>query len=64
MSELEEKIDQEIEMYVRYCQAASRHDAFEQFHRIMAHTIFYHIQEMRQTGKVSSLGDVIQTPIS
>jgi transposase len=63
MMSLDEQIDLEVKMYVGYCEAAARHDAYEQQYRMLAHGIFYHIQELRSTKKQSTLGRVI-LPIS
>jgi len=56
-------INQEVELYVNYCRAASKHDEWEKHYRMAAHVIFYHIQEMRTTGQSTLLGFRVQ-PIS
>lgn len=48
---IEELINLEVDLYVQYCRAAARHDEWEEYHKMVAHTLFYHIQEMRATGK-------------
>lgn len=48
----------EVDLYVNYCRLASEHDEMEEMYRALAHKIFYHIQEMRSTGKPSVLGIV------
>jgi hypothetical protein len=48
---LDEQIDMEIKLYVSCCRSAAKHDIFENLYLRMAHVIFYHIQEMRSTGK-------------
>ncbi len=56
---LEETIRAECLMYVRYCELAAQHDELEHFHRMIAHNIFYHIEEMRSTGQVTPMGRFI-----
>lgn len=56
---LEEQISLELDLYVGYCRKAAQHDEFENEHRIMAHKIFYHIQELRSTRKLSSFGKLL-----
>jgi hypothetical protein len=45
-------IAEEVNMYVRYCELAAEHEPDEKLHRQLAHVIFYHIQELRTTGKL------------
>ncbi len=53
---VEELIDIEVKLYVDFCERAAKHDHLEQFHRKIAHRLFYHIQELRSTRKVVPLG--------
>ena len=55
---LDEQINEEVVLYVGYCQQAAKHDEFEQQSREIAHKIFYHIQELRSTRKQTPLGIV------
>ena len=55
MKSVEDLINAEVKMYVNYCQLAAKHDSQEQWYKTAAHMIFYHIQEMRSTGKPSLL---------
>jgi hypothetical protein len=48
---IEELINLEVDLYVQYCRAAAKHDEWEEHNRMVAHTLFYHIQEMRSTGR-------------
>jgi hypothetical protein len=58
---IEDLINLEVDLYVQYCRAAAQHDEWEQYHRMAAHTLFYHIQEMRcaknQTSSVRFLSN-------
>lgn len=63
MVDLNTQINREVKLYVNYCRAAAKHDEWEDHYRMAAHAIFYHIQEMRATGQVSTFGYVIR-PIS
>jgi hypothetical protein len=63
MVSVNELIALEINMYVGYCQKAAEHDENEYLYRKLAHVVFYHIQELRTTGKPTFAGKVIQ-PIS
>ncbi len=58
---LDEQIAEEVELYVGYCRKINEHDEFEPTYRAMAHKIFYHIQELRSTGKPSPLGQITGT---
>jgi len=60
MTDLAQLIDMEVEMYVGYCRLASNHDDLESWYRLMAHAVFMHIQDMRQTGKLSYIGKYIK----
>jgi hypothetical protein len=53
---LDEQIDEEVKLYVGYCELAVKRDEHEQHYRSLAHKIFYHIQELRSTRKKSTLG--------
>ena len=55
---LEEQISIELIMYLGYCRMAALHDQFEGYHKMMAHKLFYHIQELRSTRKLSVFGKV------
>jgi hypothetical protein len=55
MTDVSEQIDIEIALYVSCCRSASLHDGYEQIHKTLARIIFYHIQEMRSTGKAVPL---------
>lgn len=50
MKTVSELINDEVRLYVGFCQAAALHDEKEAAYRAAAHVIFYHIQEMRTTG--------------
>jgi hypothetical protein len=53
---LDDQINAEVNKYVHLCERASRHNpGDEDEYREMAHTVFYHIQELRSTGKPSPL---------
>lgn len=60
---VDELIDIEVKMYVEYCERASTHDFMEPMYRAAAHNLFYHIQELRSTRKVTTWGKVTY-PIS
>lgn len=64
MSILDEQITKEVNMYVRYCELAAKHEADEALYLKAAHAVFYHIQEMRQTGQPTILGRFVKPPIS
>lgn len=64
MSVVDEQITKEVNMYVKYCELASKHDYQESLYLQAAHVVFYHIQEMRQTGQPTILGSFVQPPIS
>lgn len=49
-------IEEEVRLYLIFCQNAARHDEQEPLWRSLAHVTFYHIQELR------SMKD--KTPIS
>jgi hypothetical protein len=53
---VDELIDTEVKLYVTFCEKASKHDALEGFYKSVAHNLFYHIQELRSTGRSSALG--------
>lgn len=46
---VDEQISEEVKQYVSYCQKACEHDALEHSYRLLAHKLFYHIQELRST---------------
>ncbi len=50
---VEEVVAKEVAMYVEYCELAAEHEPDEQIYKNLAHVLFYHIQEIRATGKVS-----------
>jgi ribosomal protein L44E len=54
--DVDELIDIEVKMYVDYCEKASEHDVMEDFYRKAAHNLFYHIQELRSTRKLTTWG--------
>jgi hypothetical protein len=58
MDDISAQIDDEVALYVGYCRHASLHDEDEEIYKRMAHKVFYHIQELRSTGKLSILGKV------
>jgi hypothetical protein len=49
---VKEQIEKELAIYLTYCQMAANHDAYEIYYRHQAHTIFYHIQELRSAKPV------------
>lgn len=53
MVNVEDLIELEVGMYVDYCRLAANKDEHEQEYRRLARILFYHIQEMRSTGKPS-----------
>ncbi len=55
--ELEILIDEEVKLYVDFCNKASLHDEQEALWRQLAHVTFYHIQELKSAG-------LPKTPIS
>ena len=59
-----EQIEFEVSMYVRYCQLAANHDYDERWYRMAAHAVFCHIEEMRQTRRQTMLGSFVRSPIS
>lgn len=53
---VDEQISAEVKVYVNYCQAAAKHDEYEPMYKLAAHAVFCHIEEMRQTGRVTVPG--------
>jgi hypothetical protein len=50
-----EAIELETKLYVGYCQLAAEHEPDEYIYKSLAHTIFYHLIELRSTNQYSSL---------
>lgn len=49
---VEELIAKEVGMYLQFCCNAAKHDEQEFLWRQLAHVTFYHLQELKTTGKV------------
>ena len=60
---VDELIAKEVNMYVVYCRKAAEHDEHEHLYRQLAHAIFYHIEEMRTTGRPSFIKSFTKPPI-
>jgi hypothetical protein len=54
--DVDELIAFEIKLYVEYCEKASDHDFMEGVYRAAAHNLFYHIQELKSTRKLTTWG--------
>jgi hypothetical protein len=50
---VDELIRQEVQLYVACCEQAARHDSLELFHKALAHSLFLHIQALRQSQDTS-----------
>lgn len=53
--DVDEQIAAEIGIYVTHCRDAAKHNDQENEFKRKAHIVFYHIQELRSTRKISPL---------
>lgn len=56
--DVDDQIAVEVKLYIGYCRLACKHDENEDLYRQIAHVIAYHIKEMHETQKVTTLGRV------
>jgi hypothetical protein len=56
---IDELITKEADMYLQLCRNAAQHDDQEFLWRMLAHAVFYHLQELRTTSR-----DRTTSPIS
>jgi hypothetical protein len=52
---IDDQIQSEVAKYVKLCRSAAKHNCNESEYKEMAHTVFYHIQELRSTRTPSPL---------